>query len=178
MRTVFVSLLTACALGCAVPQNSTQAPAPACAAPASATAFDSSRSDALAGDYTLILTADSFPSVGAHTVGRLRLRANSDTQRPLVGTLDINLDAIFAPYSIDPRSTNPNLPGVYFNSHAFEIGVQPNITDGTSTALIPTLTWPDGFSGRWSPNYGIVSLHNAKGQPAFVGGAFCAMRRK
>lgn len=133
--------------------------------------------------YSLILTADSFPTHGARTAGRLRLRANSDSlqagARPLVGTLEMNLDAIFAPTSVDPRSIDPVSPGIYFDmaSSQFEIGVQPNISDGTSTALTPLLVWPDGFQGRWTPDYGIGSMLNpATGKPAHVGGQFCAVR--
>lgn len=182
---VLLPSLAALALSCAPPQHAPSlTPAvPVCTPPATATKFDSSKVGELAGFYSLTLTADSFPLHGARTPGRLRLRANSDSQRigtrPLVGTLDMNLDAIFAPYSIDPRSTDPGTPGIYFDmaSGQFDIGVQPNISDGTSTALTPLLVWADGFQGRWSPNYGIGSMLNpATGKPAHVGGEFCAAR--
>ncbi|HEY6223096.1 MAG TPA: hypothetical protein VIW26_04890 [Gemmatimonadales bacterium] len=178
MRRILVAVVaTFWTLGCA-PARSGLPPVPACAAPASATPFDSSRVDSLAGAYTLILTADSFPSAGARTAGRLRLQVNGDARRPLVGSLEINLDAIFAPYSNDPRSVNPDAPGVFFDmaSQRLSIGVQPNLPDGMSTSLVPALTWPDGFQGRWTPDYGIASLRNSKGERAYVGGTFCALR--
>ena len=95
-----------------------------------------------------------------------------------MGALEINLDAIFAPYSNDPRSTSPGAPGVFYDraSRELRIGVQPNLTDGMSTSLVPQLTWPDGFQGRWTADYGIAPLRNSKGERAHVGGAFCAFR--
>jgi hypothetical protein len=199
-----VSLLAAMAVlgwSCASQQHAIASLAQSCTAPSTAARFDSSEVEQLAGDYALTLVADSFPSHGARTSGRLRLRVNTDTlrryyvhspltngwrrfgERPLVGTLEMNLDAIFAPYSLDPRSTNPDAPGVYFQrtsgTGGFNIGVQPNMTDGTSTTLVPTVVWPEGFQGRWEPDYGIARILNpATGQPAHVGGDFCAVRTR
>jgi len=95
-----------------------------------------------------------------------------------VGSLEINLDAIFAPYSNDPRSASPGAPGVFYDraSRELRIGVQPHLTDGMSTSLVPQLAWPDGFQGRWTADYGIAPLRNSKGERAHVGGAFCAFR--
>jgi hypothetical protein len=199
-----VSLLASMALfgwSCASQQHAIASLALSCSAPSSATKFDSSQVEQLAGVYALTLVADSFPSHGARTSGRLWLRVNADTllryyvhspitgswrrlgERPLVGTLEMNLEAIFAPYSLDPRSTNPGAPGVYFErisgTGGFNIGVQPNMSDGTSTTLVPTLVWPEGFQGRWEPDYGILSFMDpATGKPAHVGGDFCAARTR
>jgi hypothetical protein len=184
-----VSLLASMALfgwSCASQQHAIASLALSCAAPSSATKFDSSQVEQLAGVYALTLVADSFPSYGARTFGRLRLRANTKSVRgfgewPLVGTLEMNLDAIFAAYSHDPKSVDPHAPGVYFDkaSGVFGIGVQPSLMDGTSTSLTPLLVWPDGFQGRWTPNYGIASIMNpATGKRAHVGGDFCAARTR
>ena len=184
-----VSLFASMALlgwSCASHQHAIASLAQSCAAPSTAAAFDSSQVEQLAGVYALMLVTDSFPSHGARTWGRLRLRVTADTLRrfvewPLVGTLDMNLDAIFAPYSHDPKSVDPRAPGVYFDkpSAVFGIGVQPNLVDGTSTSLTPLLVWPDGFQGRWTPHYGIASIMNpATGKPAHVGGDFCAVRTR
>lgn len=182
---VFTST-AALALSC-VPQPRTGPNAgPPCSPPTTATKFDVSHVDQLTGVYALSLVADSFPKPGARTFGQLSLRANTDTvhptrERPLLGTTELNLDAIFAPYSHDPTSLDPKAPGVYFDSAsgAFAIGVQPSLKDGMSTSLIPALVWPDGFSGRWTADYGISSPLNPKtGKPAHVGGTFCAVRTR
>lgn len=184
-----VSLFASMALlgwSCTSRQHAISSLALSCAAPSSAARFDSSQVGQLAGVYALMLVTDSFPSHGARTFGRLRLRVTSDTLRrsgawPLVGTLEMNLDAIFAPYSHDPKSVDPRAPGVHFDepSGVFGIGVQPNLMDGTSTSLTPLLVWPDGFQGRWTPHYGIASIINpATGKPAHVGGDFCAVRSR
>jgi hypothetical protein len=184
-----VSLLASMALlgwSCASQQHAITSLALSCTAPSTAARFDSSQVEQLAGIYALMLVTDSFPSHGARTSGRLRLRVTSDSLRrfgewPLTGTLEMNLDAIFAPYSHDPRSTDPRAPGVYFDkpSGVFGIGVQPNLRDGTSTSLTPLVVWPEGFQGRWTPHYGIASIMNpATGEPAHVGGDFCAVRTK
>lgn len=174
--------VTSLALSCAPHRHTGANLVPECTAPSTASKFDTSQVEQLAGSYALTLVADSFPKSGARTFGRLRLRASTDTwsgQRPLVGTLQMNLDAIFAPYSLDPKSPDANAPGVYFDkvAGALLIGVQPNLKTGTSTSLTPLLVWPDGFQGRWSPDYGITSVMNpATGKPAHVGGDFCAAR--
>jgi hypothetical protein len=184
-----VSLLASMALlgwSCASQQHAIASLALSCAAPSTAARFDSSQVEQLAGVYALMLVTDSFPSHGARTSGRLRLRVTSDSllrfgEWPLTGTLEMNLDAIFAPYSHDPRSTDPRAPGVYFDnaSGVFGIGVQPNLMDGTSTSLTPLVVWPEGFQGRWTPHYGIASIMNpATGKPAHVGGDFCAVRKR
>jgi hypothetical protein len=184
-----VSLLASMALlgwSCASQQHTIVALALSCAAPSTAAPFDSTQVEQLAGVYALTLVTDSFPSHGARTSGRLRLRVRADSLRrfgdwPLVGTLEMNLDAIFAPYSHDPRSTDPRAPGVYYDqpSGAFAIGVQPHLMDGTSTSLTPLLVWPEGFQGRWTPHYGIAGIMNpATGKPAHVGGDFCAVRTR
>jgi hypothetical protein len=184
-----VSLLASMALlgwSCSSQQHAIASLALSCTAPSTAARFDSSQVEQLAGLYALMLVTDSFPSHGARTSGRLRLRVTSDSLRrfgewPLTGTLEMNLDAIFAPYSHDPRSTDPRAPGVYFDnaSGVFGIGVQPNLMDGTSTSLTPLVVWPEGFQGRWTPHYGIASIRNpATGKPAHVGGDFCAVRTK
>jgi len=172
------------AVSCASHQKAIAFLALSCAAPSTATRFDPSRVEQLAGVYAVTLQADSFPAHGARAFGRLRLGINSDTlhtvaARPLVGILEMNLDAVFAPYSHDPRSTAARAPGVYFEAGAFEIGVQPNLNDGTSTSLTPELVWPEGFQGRWDPHYGIAQVLNpATGKPAHVGGEFCAVRTR
>ncbi len=169
---------------CASQQRTISTLALSCSAPHTAVRFDSSQVEQLAGVYALTLVTDSFPSHGARTFGRLRIHVNTDTlrrvgDRPLVGSLEMNLDAVFAPYSHDPRSTAVAAPGVYFETHALEVGVQPNLTDGTSTSLTPELVWPEGFQGRWEPHYGIGQVLNpATGKPAHVGGEFCAVRTR
>lgn len=184
-----VSLLASMALlgwSCASQQHAIASLPLSCAAPSTAAQFDSSQVEQLAGVYALTLVTDSFPSHGARTSGQLRLRVTTDSLRrfgdwPLVGTLEMNLDAIFAPYSHDPRSTTPGAPGVYFDkpSGVFGIGVQPKLLDGTSTSLTPLLVWPEGFQGHWTPHYGIASITNpATGKPAHVGGDFCAVRKR
>jgi len=180
-RRALAAVFTVLAQSCAPHKQASPTLIPTCAAPTDAAKFDSSRVAALAGVYTLSLVADSFPSPGARTFGRLRLRADTQrvADRPLVGMLEMNLDAIFAPYSLDPLSLDPKAPGVYFDRAAgvFAIGVQPNLQDGTSTSLTPLLVWPDGFQGRWSANYGIGRvLDRTTGKPAHVGGEFCAAR--
>ncbi|HET9709683.1 MAG TPA: hypothetical protein VFP39_15395 [Gemmatimonadales bacterium] len=186
MRVSLLALMALLGWSCASRQHAIASLALSCAAPSTAAPFDSSQVEQLAGVYALTLVADSFPSHGARTSGRLRLRVSTDTlrhtgERPLVGTLEMNLDAIFAPYSHDPKSVDPTAPGVYFDgsSGAFGIGVQPNLTDGTSTSLTPLLVWPEGFQGRWTPHYGIASIMNpSSGKPAHVGGDFCAIRMR
>jgi len=201
MRVTCVAWMTLLELSCASQQRKISTLALSCAAPSTATQFDSSQVEQLAGVYALTLVADSFPSHGTRTSGRLNLRVNTDTlrryyvyspithgwrrfgERPLVGTLEMNLDVIFAPSSLDPRSTNPDAPGVYFERSSgtggFNIGVQPNMTDGTSTTLVPTRVWPEGFLGRWSPDYGILGINDpATRKPAHVGGDFCAARTR
>ena len=201
MRIFLFASMAMLGWSCASHQNAIASLAQSCAAPPEAAKVDSSRVEQLAGVYAITLEADSFPSHGARAHGRLRLLVNTDTlrryyrfspitrewrrsgERPLVGTLEMNLDAIFAPYSLDPRSANPDAPGVYFESSSgtggFIIGDQPNITDGTSTTLVPTLVWAEGFEGRWTPDYGIASiLNSATGKPAHVGGDFCAVRTR
>jgi hypothetical protein len=184
-----VSLLASMALlgwSCASQQHAIASLALSCKPPSTAARFDSSQVEQLAGIYALMLVTDSFPSHGARTSGRLRLRVNTDSVRrldewPLVGTLEMNLDAIFAPYSHDPKSNDPRAPGVYFDkaSGVFGIGVQPNLMDGTSTSLTPLLVWPEGFQGRWTPHYGIASVMNpTTTKPAHVGGDFCAVRTR
>ena len=180
--------------------RASQGPEPASACPyPSNTLFDSTRIEDLAGAYELTLVADSFPIPGATVSGQLILRVNTDTlrrryvfsvptrqwrkfgERPLVGTADINLKQLFAPVSRDPRSTDPDAPGVYFEQAygEFLLGVQPNLTDGTSTELVPSHVWPDGFRGRWIPNYGIATIvDSTSGKPAHVGGVFCAVRSR
>jgi hypothetical protein len=168
-----------------------------CAYPSSASAFDSAHVEELAGDYNLTLVADSFPSPGAATSGQLSLRVNTDTlrrryvfsvlwqqwhrfgERPLVGTAAIDLGRVYAPVSRDPRSTDPDAPGVYFEQAygEFRVGVQPNSSDGTSTELAPAHVWSDGFQGHWTPDYGIATLvDSSTGKPAHLGGVFCAIR--
>lgn len=186
MRVSLLAFMVLLGWSCASRQHAIASLALSCSAPTTAARFDSSQVKQLAGLYALTLGADSFPSHGARTFGRLRLRVTTDTlghfgDWPLVGTLEMNLDAIFAPYSHDPRSTNPGAPGVYFDkpSSVFGIGVQPNLTDGTSTTLTPLLVWPEGFQGRWTPHYGIANIMNpATGKPAHVGGDFCAVRTR
>ncbi len=186
MRVSLLAFMALLGWSCASRQHAIASLALSCAAPSTAARFDSSQVEQLAGVYALLLVTDSFPSHGARTSGRLRLRVTTDSLRrfgdwPLVGTLEMNLDAVFAPYSHDPRSTNPGAPGVYFDkpSGGFEIGVQRNLMDGTSTSLTPLLVWPEGFQGRWTPHYGIASIMNpATGKPAHVGGDFCAIRTR
>jgi len=184
MRVSLVASMALLAASCGSHQKAIASLALSCAAPETASRFESSQVQQLAGVYALTLVADSFPSHGARTFGRLRLGINSDTlhsagSRPLVGVLEMNLDAVFAPYSHDPRSTAAQAPGVYFAAGAFEIGVQPNLNDGTSTSLTPELVWPEGFRGRWDPHYGIAQILNpATGKPAHVGGDFCAVRTR
>lgn len=186
MRVSLLASLTLLGWSCASHQHAIATLARSCAAPNTAARFDSSQVEHLAGVYALVLVTDSFPSHGARTSGRLRLRVTADTLRrfgdwPLVGRLEMNLDAIFAPYSHDPNSVDPRAPGVYFDklSGVFGVGVQPNLMDGTSTSLSPLLVWPEGFQGRWTPHYGIASIMNpATGKPAHVGGDFCAVRTR
>jgi len=186
MRVSLLAFMALLGWSCASRQHAIASLAQSCVAPSSAARFDSSQVEQLAGVYALLLVTDSFPSHGARTSGRLRLRVTTDSLRrfgdwPLVGTLEMNLDAVFAPSSHDPRSTNPGAPGVYFDkpSDGFEIGVQRNLMDGTSTSLTPLLVWPEGFQGRWTPHYGIASIMNpATGKPAHVGGDFCAIRTR
>ena len=186
MRVSLLAFIALLGWSCASRQHAIASLAQSCVAPSSAARFDSSQVEQLAGVYALLLVTDSFPSHGARTSGRLRLRVTTDSLRrfgdwPLVGTLEMNLDAVFAPSSHDPRSTNPGAPGVYFDkpSDGFEIGVQRNLMDGTSTSLTPLLVWPEGFQGRWTPHYGIASIMNpATGKPAHVGGDFCALRTR
>lgn len=184
MRVSLVASMAVLGLSCASQQHAIASLAQSCAAPSTAARFDSSQVEQLSGVYALVLVTDSFPSHGARTSGRLRLRVDTLRQFgqwPLVGTLEMNLDAIFAPYSHDPRSTDPRAPGVYFDkpSGVFGIGVQPDLMDGTSTSLTPLLVWPEGFQGRWTPHYGIASIMNpAAGKPAHVGGDFCAVRTR
>ena len=186
MRVPLLASMALLGWSCASQQHAITSLALSCAAPSTAAKFDSSQVEQLAGVYALELVTDSFPSHGARTFGRLRLRVNADTLRrfgdwPLVGALEINLDAIFAPYSHDPKSVDRSAPGVYFDqeSGVFGIGVQPNLEDGTSTSLTPLLVWPEGFQGRWTPNYGISRIMNsATGKPAHVGGDFCAVRTR
>lgn len=186
MRVSLVASMALLGWSCASRQHAIASLALSCAAPSTAARFDSNQVEQLAGVYAITLVTDSFPSHGARTSGRLWLRVNADSLRhfgdwPVVGTLEMNLDAIFAPYSHDPRSTDPRAPGVYFDkpSGVFGIGVQPNLMDGTSTSLTPLVVWPEGFQGRWAPNYGILSITNpATGKPAHVGGDFCAVRTR
>lgn len=186
MRVALIAFMALLGWSCASQQHAISSLALSCAAPSTAGRFDSSQVEQLAGVYAITLVTDSFPSHGARTSGRLRLRVTPDTLRrfgdwPLVGTLEMNLDVIFAPSSHDPRSTDPRAPGVYVDkpSGVVRIGVQPNLLDGTSTSLTPLLVWPEGFQGRWTPNYGIANIMNpATGKPAHVGGDFCAIRTR
>src|SRR5690242_7701845 len=108
MRVSLLAFMALLGWSCASRQHAIASLALSCAAPTTAARFDSSQVEQLAGLYALTLAADSFPSHGARTFGRLRV--TTDTLRqfgdwPLVGTLEMNLDVIFAPYSHDPRST-------------------------------------------------------------------------
>ena len=145
--------------------------------------FDASRALALAGDYRLTMRADSTPFAGATTTGRLSLFARSDTRRPLVGTVDVDLAAVAGAASGDPRSSDPAAPGVYFEPRKspfgytrLVIGHSPGRNDGKDTRLKPERFSARGFSGRWTPDYGIAQAVRITGEPLHVGGEFCALR--
>ena len=163
--------------------------------------FDTTRVLELAGEYRLTMRADSFPSVGATTVGVLSLQVQTDTlrryyvrpvfapgwvpsgDRALVGTLEIDLTPIAGSTSGDPASTDPDAPGVYYESRSpffdyprFEIGLFPGMLDGSLVILKPERMSSEGFGGRWVPEYGGVYMVTEAGDRAHVGGDFCAVR--
>ncbi len=134
-----------------------------------------------AGEYRLTLVATSGDSAGKQTSGVLRLVRQSDdllkpdagsmdvaTEMPLIGTVEVDLGAVYAIEVGALDSQDPVAPGVLVLERPYEketggpgtevtirFGAEANrrgITrfDGGYTALFVLQAGPNGFSGNWA----------------------------
>ena len=191
------SLLTlvATVVGCGGNQNQTAAGTMACDPVEGSLPADVDAASWV-GDYRLTLVATSGDSAGKQTSGVLRLVRQSDdlrkpdaesmdvaTEMPLIGTVEVDLGAVYAVDVGALDSQDPIAPGVLVLERPHEkqtggpgtevtirLGAEANrrgITrfDGGYTALFVLQAGPNGFFGNWASG--------VTGQRA--GGHFCAV---
>jgi hypothetical protein len=140
-----------------------------------------------AGDYQLVLVADSGPRRGVRTAGKLTLLSLPDTitnaespRYPLRGKTDIRLEQVGAAASGDPAADSVPWFGVLVmqaplrdrdeplegqGGRSLFLGMLPQ-TDVTATVLDVYELRPSGFSGYWR-TFGSGRFHPAAGH-------FCA----
>lgn len=188
-------MLALTALGCGGNQNQTAAGTMACE-PVEGNLPADIDAASWAGDYRLTLVATSGDSAGKQTSGALRLVPQTDdfrkpeagsmdvaTEMPLIGTVDIDLAAVYAVEVGALDSEDPAAPGVLMLERSYEkqtgdpgtevtirFGADANrrgITrfDGGYTALFVLQRSPNGFAGNWAS--GVTAPR--------AGGHFCAV---
>jgi hypothetical protein len=196
-RVLVIGLMPLIVGACARHRSEQPAPRSDCAVPDGAVAFDSTKIERLAGDYRLIFVSDSYPIPNASRPAELHLAIARDTlrrfyrysslgrkwhqwgERPLVGWLEGELEELHASWSGDPRSEDPDAPGVYYEQAygEFIIGRVPELMDGASTSMQVAWMAEDSFGGRWEPDLGLVIvLDSATGRRLVFGGHYCAWR--
>lgn len=155
--------------------------------------YDSTRAEVLAGRYDLVLVSDWEELKGKHARGRLVLQPTDTLRRfyvprltggwhrsgnrPLWGWAEIDVDAVNAGSSGNPRSHDPDAPGVLLDSDgSLELGVWRG-NDGFSTTLTIERVSSHAFSGRWTTSLGILYMVRDGRRLPNPNGTFCAVRR-